>query len=364
MLKPPQLLHSLNSSGLGRKPGSVRKDMLEGASMVTEGLDKLRREFNAYKETNSQLHQVTQLQLTAMTSTLATLTSKVNDMGDRLVNTQRAILVQSQELSLSRAITDMRSNMLSLQVNLLLKSDETKRCEMVTLLGSMEEEENKLKTELATTSRDFLNVVQGSSVGQLVSSAPAMPLPSRSMLVTPPGLCRSEESPAHEQPASIKKRRLDVMIHPNAQRQMADVVHDCRRPHEQLIVANDGILPEPSMMHASCPRLRMHIRCTFSGVFDTLRDLNVCHCSHIFSCRSSSSIMNPTFLLFMLFLLASLTQIAHASILPPSMLTLSIYALNANGLVQPVKLNDINSVIWARSPQVFILGETKTKSKL
>ena len=38
--------------------------------------------------------------------------------------------------------------------------------------------------------------------------------------------------------------------------------------------------------------------------------------------------------------------------------------LNANGLVKPVKLNHINSVVRTRSPQAFVIGETKTKSKL
>ena len=87
MMQPPQLLHNLNTSGLGKRPGSFRKDLAQGASMVTEGLDKLSREFHAYKETNNQLHQATQLQLTTTTSTLTTLTNTVNNMEDRLVNT-------------------------------------------------------------------------------------------------------------------------------------------------------------------------------------------------------------------------------------------------------------------------------------
>ncbi len=41
MMQSPQLLHHLNTSGLGRKPGSFRKDLVQGASMVTDGLEKL-----------------------------------------------------------------------------------------------------------------------------------------------------------------------------------------------------------------------------------------------------------------------------------------------------------------------------------
>jgi len=54
-----------------------------------------------------------------------------------------------------------------------------------------------------------------------------------------------------------------------------------------------------------------------------------------------------------------LLQTTHASMLPPTTSTLSIYALNAN-----VKQNSINLVVKARNPQSFVLGETKTKSKL
>jgi hypothetical protein len=169
MMQPPQLLHNFNTSGLGRKPGSVRKDLIQGASMVTDGLDKLRHEFNAYKETNSQLHQATQLQLTATTSTLSTLTNTVESMGSCLISTQRAILFQSHELSLTRALTDLRSNAMSLRVSQITERDETKRQEINLLLGSLENEEKKLNTELSKAGHNFLTVVQGPSVGQLLS---------------------------------------------------------------------------------------------------------------------------------------------------------------------------------------------------
>jgi len=42
LMQPPQLLHNLNTSGLGKRPGSVRKDLVQGVLMATEGLDKLR----------------------------------------------------------------------------------------------------------------------------------------------------------------------------------------------------------------------------------------------------------------------------------------------------------------------------------
>jgi len=397
MMQPPQLLHNLNTSGLGKRPGSIRKDLAQGASMVTEGLDKLRREFHAYKETNNQLHQATQLQLTATTSTLTTLTNTVNNMEDRIVNTQRAILFQSQELCLTRALTDLKSNSMSFKVNLMLEMDEGKKREINALLSLMEDEEKRLKSELLSTNRDFLTVVQGASVGQLLSNAPPVsPSPSTSnpaptptqASTAPPGLGRPSPISANsldwELSASAKKRKLSMAVptspdaHAHAQTLPGSMLVDnqahiqelpadkvrCRSlpPPKSLIAANDGI-PDPSMKRItkSLPR----VGCTFRGVFDTLRNLTVCHRSRTsLSCRSwSPNSSVPLFFgLFVLFI--GLAQVAHASTPPPATSTLSIYALNANGLVQPVKQNNINSVIKAKSPQAFVLGETKTKSKL
>ncbi len=59
-----------------------------------------------------------------------------------------------------------------------------------------------------------------------------------------------------------------------------------------------------------------------------------------------------------------LAQVVQAATPSPATSTFSIYALNANGLVQPVKQSNINSVIRAWNPQAFVLDETKTKSKL
>jgi hypothetical protein len=44
--------------------------------------------------------------------------------------------------------------------------------------------------------------------------------------------------------------------------------------------------------------------------------------------------------------------------------TLSVYALNANGLVNPGKIAHINSAINARRPHLFIISETKTNSNM
>jgi hypothetical protein len=165
MLQPPQLLHVLNTSSLGKRPGSVCKDLTDGAMLVTEGINKLHREFNDYKEVNNQMHDATQLQLTNTTLTLMTLTNTVNSMEDRIVMTQHAILFQSQEMSLMHSIMELRLNTLSARLSLLMEADKGKKIELATLLGSMQKEENRLKMELTKMGRDFLTLVQGAAVG-------------------------------------------------------------------------------------------------------------------------------------------------------------------------------------------------------
>ena len=108
-----------------------------------------------------------------------------------------------------------------------------------------------------------------------------------------------------------------------------------------------------------------HTKSVFRGIFDDLRGLNRCCRSHFSFCRSTARNSNPNFIFIIGLLVIALSLVQMTQEFSPSLTsTLSIYAINANGLVKPVKLNHINSVIKARSPQAFVIGETKTKSKL
>lgn len=109
-----------------------------------------------------------------------------------------------------------------------------------------------------------------------------------------------------------------------------------------------------------------HLKSMFHGVLDKLRDLSKYRCSCTFSCRSTpaNSCLKPFLILTLLVIAISVLQTAQATFPMTSTSTFLVYALNANGLVQPVKLKHINNVINVRSPQVFVISETKTKAKL
>jgi hypothetical protein len=118
------------------------------------------------------------------------------------------------------------------------------------------------------------------------------------------------------------------------------------------------------------PSMRMHYTKGPDGTrgFNTTRKLKgfgeatsrrICFsdslsCAHV----APRTTLSSTFLWLITFLfLASLVQTAAAAA------SFSMYALNANGLVNSAKLHHINNVIQARNPHSFILTESKTNSR-
>jgi len=286
-------------------------------------------------------------------------------METRLISTQRAILFQSQEVALTRALTDVRSNVISLRVNHLLETDETKKKDIGLLLMSLENEEKRLKVELAKTNHEFLSVIQGPSVDQLLSgtvSPPSDPANENERERIKRRRLNDKAAPRETDDAHSRLPQAQMLVDNNVDtRLQSEEVRTCHlSPSNNLTAAKDDT-PDIPMKPVIRPLPHPRSAYTFRGVFDKLRNLNVHNHSRTVYHRSRS---NSCFLLLGLLLAISLLQTAQASTLPPATSTLSIYALNANGLVQPVKLSHINSVIKARNPQTFVLGETKTKSKL
>jgi len=155
----------------------------------------------------------------------------------------------------------------------------------------MEDEEKRLKTELLSSNRDFLTVVQGASIGQLLSNAPPVsPSPSTStsnpppMLTwqasaAPPGLGHSSPISANsldlERSASTKKRRLNMTIpaspdaHAHAQPLQGSMLVD-NQAHSQE-------LPADKVRSHSLPPLKPLIAATMA--YQTLQwstSLNPC----------------------------------------------------------------------------------------
>jgi hypothetical protein len=373
----PTSLYEHNTKGVFKVPGNARTDIQKGANDVTNELQEIKKQMRAYERKNEERYLSTQLQLTSITSNLSTVTTTMASLEDRMVNTQRAILLQSKEIGLGKNLSDVKTNILTLQMRLLMEADPVARNEIKDLLSKMNDEKKTIEHSIEMGSRDFLTVL--SPIGQLQqSTSPTAtvvevqePQTPNAPLV-PPGIQRTNlrrtsasVGQLAEDPTPIKKRRTEdePTQQPMAEGDIEMVRMMKPNPPNMLIATYDDI---PGSMKSN-KMYSYRPKCTFRGVLDKLRDLSGYRLSRPPFCRSNTANeSNPkSFLVIVLLLMTlSMLQTAQAVMPPPSTATLSIYALNANGLVQPVKMNHINKVIKASRPHVFVLGETKTKSKL
>jgi hypothetical protein len=70
---PPQMLFRVNTDGFYRPKGNLRMDFARGANTVDKAIKDLQRRFDDMEQKNQQQHQMTQLQLTTITSSLTTV---------------------------------------------------------------------------------------------------------------------------------------------------------------------------------------------------------------------------------------------------------------------------------------------------
>jgi hypothetical protein len=124
-LLPPQMLFKVNSEGFYRPRGTIRTEIQKGASNIDGSIKDLQRQFNDMVQTNQQQFQATQLQFATITSSLITVTHTISSLENQVINTQRALLAQAQEVSLSRNLSDCNNDILKLQTKLLFETDLT-----------------------------------------------------------------------------------------------------------------------------------------------------------------------------------------------------------------------------------------------
>ena len=379
-LLPPQLLFKINSEGFYKPRGNIRTDIQKGADTIDIAIKDLQRQFNDMKETNQQNQQANQLQLTTISSSLNNVTQTISHLENRIVGTQRALLAQSQEVGLSRNLSDINADIIRLQTRLLFEKD-AHQCELITgLLKKAGEQQKHLEERIQNSSREFLTIV-GGPIGQLQLPQATMtiPSPSQSTSQEPPlashGAAPTASTSRRRAPGTIngateeqnrpKKRRTDEdqMIIETGGPSTANKVRQIISHNSSTLTVTYGDNADSVKKDNTTPSYMNNV---FRGVFDNLRGLSARHRSYPVFCRSTAANSKPNsfFLIGMFILALSLVQMVHATNPASSTSTLSIYALNANGLVKPVKLNHINNVIKTRCPQAFVIGETKTRSKL
>ncbi|KAF8163597.1 hypothetical protein B0H34DRAFT_795285 [Crassisporium funariophilum] len=255
------------------------------------------------------------------------------------------------------------------------------------MITKVTEQQTKIENEIKNNTKDFLTIVGVGPIGQLIQPPPNSTLayePTATPIIpaVPPGLppCANNlrqtpdtmAKPTVDEHESSKKRRRNETSHAegetlhNEEMAIDENCEPVRPPISHIpntLIATHGNIPDPVM---NVKTRTSRTKNSFHGVLDKLRDLNGYCRSRPSSCRSHAANTCPKFFLIigLLIIALSLIQTAQAAIPMSKTATLSIYTLNANSLVQPVKVNHINKVIKAMKPHTFILGKTKTKSKL
>jgi hypothetical protein len=164
----------------------VQKIANEAFRILAEarGSIRLRKMWEAGKtmtQTNQQQFQATQLQFETITSSLLNTVSRtISNLEHRIINNQRALLAQSQELSLSRNLSDINTEIIKLQTKLLFEMDPHQSELINGLLKNAQDQQKHLEDAIKIFNREFLTIV-GQPIGQI-----QLPQPVPITITTPP----------------------------------------------------------------------------------------------------------------------------------------------------------------------------------
>ena len=388
----PRTVHEVNTTSVWKIPGSICGDFVKGAESVNDAIKALTRCMDSMKDRNQKQHEATHLQLSTITKDLQNVMQAVSNLDGRLVSSQCAILAQSAELGLTRNLSDLRANKMTLKMQLLVGMEPGKIDEAQAMLAEIEKEEASLQNQISQASRSFLTIV-GGQVDQLQPDTSSNPAPPH-LPTAPPGLSKKSVRPSaslhpdksdDQRSASAKRRHLssddveenEVATYATGGSMAVDVPDpQAKEVHEVcplllpqqdtlMVIHDDTSVPPLNGTKNPLPRSTG----IFRGVFDCWRDLSSGHRDSRPRCRYTrtykcSSEVNVFLLLGMFVFLVSRVGTVSAYVPPAATSSFTLFGFNANGMVQPVKVAHFNSMIGTRRPHIFVINETKTKSKI
>ena len=147
----------------------------------TRGSIRLRKTWEADNKNMTQSNQqATQLQFATITSSLNTITQTMSSLENRIVNTQRALLAQSQEVSLTRNLSNINTDIVKLQTKLLFETDPHQNELISELLKNAQDQQKRLEETIKNYNHEFL-AIAGRPIGQI-----QLPQPAPTTITTPP----------------------------------------------------------------------------------------------------------------------------------------------------------------------------------
>ncbi|KAJ3519845.1 hypothetical protein NMY22_g13014 [Coprinellus aureogranulatus] len=353
---PPALLFHVNRDAIW--PGkSTRQVFQKGADTANERFDMLSLEIAALRRDTAQVGarvDAVQVQLGSIATTVTTLASSVSAIQEGQAARDTAMLIQNHKSSLMTELSQAQTNKMQLETRLLLDTgmDETQVARFTAKIKQLEAREEELRSQIDHSANNF-HAIMGAPVA---NSLP--PLPNQS------------------------ERRWCKRTSKSYQLRGSKLHRDSRR--QSLSAVNRLITTTfERMRRGSGQEVRHHRRVFSSGPYDEWRSDNfdpsgaewfatveegdeILWCfgqSEGLSCYVSERL--PLVLYLAIAMLLSLVQVAAAAQTSSSAsAAFTIYGMNANSMVHPHKIAQVNNVLQGRRPHVFVVTETRSQSKL
>lgn len=219
------MLHKINTDAAYRIVSSICKDFSKGAESFNKNLLDITCRLDDMEQQNKQQHQMTQLQLTGLMTSMTTMTNSVASLDNRVSKTQNAILAQSREVGLTQNLNDNAVNMLTVQMQIQLEKNPTKKIALEQLLVAMQQQGAYLVTTIQSATDNFQAIISQRPINLITHTdtpedldpvqVPMVPLPlqkrpSKTHLSTPPGILPLQQ-PQVPMPSPMEQMEQDVM---------------------------------------------------------------------------------------------------------------------------------------------------------
>jgi hypothetical protein len=356
-LHEPVLLYRYNSTSAISNRRDTATAIADGADAVTSVVSSLQKRIEKQEHDAIARNADTKNRLDSLASNLHDLTTFTSTLANRQEEMGRGLFILHQQTALDMGSSRIE-NRIALARNTFrfpLDNDEKEaaRIEIVELEAKRSQIAGKLDALRASTNGSLIAVP-----GPAIAPPPASdtsPRPTKRLRSSLDGATVVDGGTNAQAPG------------PDMQDQhMGEVRIPLCSVSSRLMAAHDdnqGHL----MMHK--PRMTHHYTIGPDGTRGFSRKRRLIGPLGVVTSRRSrftdapnlvvqSSRPNVLFFLAIIFLFASLVNTAAAASAP-----FTIYALNSNGLVHSAKLSYINTAIKFRSPQAFVLNETKTNTK-
>src|SRR5882762_492695 len=413
-LVPPRLVYDVNSNSSFNQRTNAATAIRAAGQDVSKDLENMSRKIEQMAKEMHMGFQHAELRLNAVTEKVGMLADSVNTVTALVHNNTLALLDQREERMKKDLLGQLELSIVQTDMALMRTPDPLKQAQLRAKLDSLEQQRDKVSDECNKMS---------STISTLLKNPPNAPSATIQAPTEPPGLVRNlllpppptptrnekpqtpptpitpptkrsapphpEASNSSESDTPSKKRPRkappvtrqssmstrsaslqitsqqelhgddmdedgDMMIEPNAK-----AVSNNLKPEFALTNSTAHVDPaEQPMMQL--PHSTIHAPCVVND--NTSFMLN--SACGVRSSRNFHIKIPLRGLLFFMLSVWFLSLIQPTSAMSFRASTLSIYALNANGLVHPGKIAHINSAINTRRPHIFVISETKTNSKM